>query len=421
MDSRRGPGLPCSRRPLKNSVGTRLRPRRKHGSSRSSRRSGRSWNSARESLPPPTSANRRGGRDGARPSLILDLSPASFRRRSRHSSKIIERARAVSERIGSLRDAASATRRDIAAFERTAQELAQPLARDLEGTAAEEVVLEIERRLAEAERIRQLRSVKEVEVGALDVRIEERRQALVRAATSVAHLMHATRVDSHQEIKKAIDRSDRRRALEAERDTTIEKLREDGDGLAIEELESQCMGADLDVAAATEAEIQAKLEGLQSRIAGAAEERSRARDAFEALGGSDAAARAAADREDALADLRGIAARYVRARGSALLLEWMIDRYRRERQAPLLERASKHLATLTAHSFTGLRVDYDDRDRPCLVGLRPAGGAVPVAGLSAGSMDQLYPRATRGRGRGVSRQGACASLHCGRFACSLRR
>ena len=176
--------------------------------------------------------------------------------------EIIERARAVSERIGSLRDAASATRRDIAAFERTAQELAQALARDLEGTAAEEVALEIERRLAEAERIRQLRSVKEVEVGAFDVRIEERRQALVRAATSVAHLMHAARVDSHQELKKAIDRSDRRRALEAERDTTIEKLREDGDGLAIEDLESECMGADLDVAAANEAEIQAGLEGL---------------------------------------------------------------------------------------------------------------------------------------------------------------
>ena len=304
--------------------------------------------------------------------------------------EIIERARAVSERIGSLRDAVTATRCDIAAFEGTAQELAKALARDFEGTVAEEVALEIERCLAEAERIRQLRSVKEAEVGALDVRIEERRQALVRAAASVAHLMHAAGVETTPALKAAIERSDRRRAFAAELEATAVKLREDGDGLAIEVLELECTGVDLEKAAAREAEIQVELETLQGRLAEAAEVRSRARNAFEGIGGSDAAARAAADREDALAELRDIAARYVRAKGSALLLEWAIDRYRRERQAPLLSRAGELFRILTTDSFTGLRVDYDDRDRPSLVGIRPEGEAVPVSGLSAGTADQLF-------------------------------
>ena len=155
-------------------------------------------------------------------------------------------------------------------------------------------------------------------------------------------------------------------------------------------LEPECAAVDLNEAAAKEGEIQAKLEALQHRLAEAAEERSRARDAFERLGGSDAAARAAADREDALADLRDIAARYVRTRGSALLLEWVIERYRRERQAPLLARAGELFETLTAGSFTGLGVEYDARDRPGLVGVRPGGGSVPVSGLSSGTADQLF-------------------------------
>ena len=169
------------------------------------------------------------------------------------------------------------------------------------------------------------------------------------------------------------------RALESEREATTAKL-----------LEAECADVDLNDAARKEAVIQAELESLQRRLAEAAEARSRARDAFEGLGGSDAAARAAADREDALADLRNIAARYVRAKGSALLLEWVIERFRRERQAPLLRRAGELFDTLTGGSFTGLGVEFDNQDRPCLVGLRPNGEEVPVSGLSSGTVDQLY-------------------------------
>ena len=80
----------------------------------------------------------------------------------------------------------------------------------------------------------------------------------------------------------------------------------------------------------------------------------------------------------------------MRTRGSALLLEWVIERYRRERQAPLLARAGTLFKTLTTGSFAGLGVEYDARDRPGLVGVRPGGGSVPVSGLSSGTADQLF-------------------------------
>ena len=75
---------------------------------------------------------------------------------------------------------------------------------------------------------------------------------------------------------------------------------------------------------------------------------------------------------------------------AALLLQWAIDRYRREKQAPLLKRAGQLFATLTGGSFSSLRVDFDDQDRAHLIGVRPDDLAVPVPGMSTGTADQLY-------------------------------
>ena len=129
---------------------------------------------------------------------------------------------------------------------------------------------------------------------------------------------------------------------------------------------------------------------LQGQLAAAAEARSMAREAFQAVGGDDAAAQAAAVRQEALAEIGEVAERYVRVRASALLLQWAIDRYRREKRGPLLKRAGELFATLTGNSFTDLRVDYDAQDRAQLTGLRADGKIVPVSGMSTGSADQLY-------------------------------
>ena len=129
---------------------------------------------------------------------------------------------------------------------------------------------------------------------------------------------------------------------------------------------------------------------LRERLLEAREHRTAARQAFETIGGDDAAARAAATRQEALADMREVAERYTRVRVSTLLLQWAIDRYRRETQTPLLQRASQLFATLTGGSFASLRVDFDEHDRAHLIGVRPDSSTVHVPGMSAGTADQLY-------------------------------
>lgn len=111
---------------------------------------------------------------------------------------------------------------------------------------------------------------------------------------------------------------------------------------------------------------------------------------FEAVGGDAAAAKAAGDRQLALAEMKEVAAQYARVRSATIILRWAIERFRREKQAPLLKRAGELFSILTGGSFQRLTLEYDEKDLPHLAGVRGDGGAVPVSGLSEGAADQLF-------------------------------
>ena len=61
--------------------------------------------------------------------------------------------------------------------------------------------------------------------------------------------------------------------------------------------------------------------------------------------------------------MQKVAERYVRVKTSAMLLQWAIDRYRREKQAPLLKWAGNLFKIMTGGSFNSLQVAFDDRTR----------------------------------------------------------
>jgi uncharacterized protein YhaN len=122
----------------------------------------------------------------------------------------------------------------------------------------------------------------------------------------------------------------------------------------------------------------------------AGDNRSDARRAFEAIGGDDRAARDAADRQAALAEIKEVADQYIRLRSAIVVLQWAIDRYRREKQAPMLKRAGELFTVLTEGSFQALQLEIDEHDNMELTGIRQDGRCVGVAGMSDGTTDQLY-------------------------------
>ncbi len=280
--------------------------------------------------------------------------------------------------------------RDAAAFARDVARLTAAAAPDLAGHAPDEAVLELAHRLDEARRVRDLKAEKQQALAGLDEKIAACEEARGGAREAADRLREQAGAADLEQLRAAIEASNHWRAARDETARLAETLVAEGDGLSLEELEAECGGADLDRLAAREERLREEIDAVRERHLDARTRRAAARRELDAVGGGDAMARAAADRQAALAEMRAAAARYSRARAAALLLRWAIERFRREQQAPLLRRAGAVFAALTGGSFTGLRVDLDEQDRPRLIGVRPDRAAVPVPGLSTGTADQLY-------------------------------
>ncbi len=287
------------------------------------------------------------------------------------------------ERIGKIE-------RDAAVFGEDVTRLTGAIASDLAEVEPEEAVLQLENRLAEAKRTRDLMKEKDDAIAALEHALEETEASRRNAREVIGRLREAAGVADAEQLKAAIKKSDELSTFQEEQTEIVEALHMEGDGLSVAELEEECEAVDLDQMSAREASLAEELTELRERLLEAREHRTAARKTFEAIGGDDATARASAARQEALADMREVAERYTRVRVATLLLQWAIDRYRREKQAPLLQRASQLFATLTGGSFASLRVDFDGHDQAHLIGVRPNSSTVHVHGMSTGTADQLY-------------------------------
>ncbi len=303
----------------------------------------------------------------------------------------IDRLREIAGRINDLKhDRIEKIERDIEAFEGEVAGLVTSIAPQLADMDREDAALQLERLLTEATRAQELANAADTRISAEEKKAEEYEQTHRDASDVIEYLQRAASVVSIEGLRKAIERSDELRSLQAEQEEVSNALAQDGDGMSLGDLTEEFAAADLDQIAAREETINLELSDLRARQMEAGEARSTARREFEAIGGDDRAARAAADKQAALAEMSDIAEEYVRLRSAGLLLQWAIDRYRREKQAPLLKRAGELFAILTGGSFTGLQLDFDENDNARLAGIREDGSKVTVSGMSDGSADQLY-------------------------------
>ncbi|MCB0832322.1 MAG: DNA double-strand break repair Rad50 ATPase, partial [Bacteroidetes bacterium] len=280
--------------------------------------------------------------------------------------------------------------RDIEVFAQDVSALVGTVGTDLANFRPEDAILELEQRLETTKQIREQKKNREAAISALQKKIDECEISGREARETIQHLQEIAAVNDIDQLKGAIHKSDRLRELESERSGTIGTLRKEGDGLALAELNKECEAVDIDQVSVREESLEQDLKELRGRLTEAAEHRTQTRNAFNAIGGDDRAAEAATVRQAALAEMRDVAEQFVRVRSAATLLQWAIERYRREKQAPLLKRAGQIFATLTDGSFSDLLVEFDEQDRAQLAGLRPNGELVRIGGLSTGTTDQLY-------------------------------
>lgn len=231
------------------------------------------------------------------------------------------------------------------------------------------------------------------------VQEEERRareiaQAQARldvAEQTLAPLLLEAGVADTVALGVAIETSRLRRALADDISATQERIIAEGDGLALADLVAEVERADPEQTAKAVADLEGSLAELNSEVDLASGAHGNARAAFAALD-TDAtlAVDAAADAEQARAELEVLAEHYILKRTQAVTLKWAIEKYREQHQDPLLLRASVLFSVLTNGRYAMLKVDADGPTAR-LLGLRDDGRTmVEIGAMSEGTTDQLF-------------------------------
>ncbi|HJX26818.1 MAG TPA: chromosome segregation protein SMC, partial [Thermoanaerobaculia bacterium] len=284
----------------------------------------------------------------------------------------------------------TALERDLDAFRTSVRALADQLAPELSTKPADQVVVQLHARLADARQ----RATRRKE---LDRRIDKLEQEIRDADTTrrtmeerLATLVREAGCADEAGLEEAEQRSADLQKISGDLERTERELVRDGEGMTLEALESEAAAVDADALPGELDRLGREIEELEKRSLDLREELGRQQRELDHLTGEDAAARAAERAQEILAGLREDVDRYARLRLASTVLRREIERYRAENQAPLLRRAGEIFTVLTLERYRGLQTDFGRDDEPVLVGVREGGRKVPIAGMSDGTRDQLY-------------------------------
>jgi uncharacterized protein YhaN len=297
--------------------------------------------------------------------------------------RLLDRIRSIrSERIETMQA-------DLDGLAATAKSLIARVSPDLADQSPEDISLELARRLDLAQKAEAAANDLLVHLQRSKTELTEAQKRLQAVYARLAPLMAAAGVEDVTAIGRAIERSDERRAVEGKIQSAEQDLTQTADGQSLEDLrrESESVGVDelkteLDRLAAASREVVDQIASLSNEFGAQ-------KIAFDVLDGTDRAARAEAQRQEAIAAMADAAERYLRLQTAARLLKWSIEKFRETKQGPMLSKASTIFNGLTLDSFSRLLVDSAG-DAPRLFGVRPSGEQVDVTGMSEGSRDQLY-------------------------------
>jgi len=297
--------------------------------------------------------------------------------------RLLDRIRSIrSERIETMQA-------DLDGLAATAASLSARVAPDLADQSPEDIALELAKRLDLAQKAQAATADCLARLERSQVEWAQAQQRLELVHARLAPLMAAVGAKDVTALGPAIQRSDERREVEGKIRSAEQDLSQAADGLPLESVRSESARIGADALKAELDRLVAASHAVVDQIAALSNQYGAQKAAFDALNGTDLAARAEAQRQEAIAAMADAAERYLRLQTAARLLKWSIEKFRQTKQGPMLAKASAIFSGLTLGSFARLLVDAEG-DAPRLFGIRPSGEPVDVAGMSEGSRDQLY-------------------------------
>lgn len=297
--------------------------------------------------------------------------------------RLLDRIRTIrSERIDTMQT-------DLDGLLATASDLAARVAPELADLSPEDIAIELAQRLELAQKAETASNDLEARLQRIQTDLTEAQKNLQSVHARLTPMIAAAGVEEVTLLGRAIERSDERRTVEGKIQSAEQDLTQAADGLSLEDLRRESEGVGADVLKAELDRLGAASREVVDEIASLSNEFGAQKIAFDALDGTDQAARAEGQRQEAIAAMADAAERYLRLQTAARLLTWSIEKFRETKQGPMLSKASTIFNGLTMDSFSRLLVDSEG-DPPRLFGVRPSGEQVDVTGMSEGSRDQLY-------------------------------
>lgn len=280
-------------------------------------------------------------------------------------------------------------RLDLDDFASAAQALAADLAPELTADRPADISLSLDRELKQhAAAAQELARLKK-ELGKTTAQATAASSKIAQAKASLEPLLRLSGTTNNDELRAATARSDSLRTLMTEQDQALKQLLSAGDGLERDALAAELAATDADAVSTSLADNKRQTDEVvaeQNKLSG---ELTAAEATLGKIAGQGEAARAESQRQQALARMGNALERYVKVYTAAKLLRWSIEKFRENKQGPMLARASAVFRDLTQNAFSKLVVDFDSEPLQ-LSGQRPSGELVEIEGMSEGTRDQLY-------------------------------
>lgn len=235
-----------------------------------------------------------------------------------------------------------------------------------------------------------LRTELETQIAEVKAAKERSETAMLTANAELSVLMDLAGVSKEDDLPAAIDTAERQRRLQSDIDASHKRLIEASEGEDEESLIAACGELTTDEVRAELGDVETELESIKLGLETAVRNEADAQRIVAELEAKSGAADCAQKMQNAAAKM-GVQVRdYLRLQAASTLLRHGIERIRDKHKNPILAKGSEFFSTLTTGSFAGLATDYDTRGNPIIVGVRPTGEHVNVAGMSDGTRDQLY-------------------------------
>lgn len=271
----------------------------------------------------------------------------------------------------------------------TGLKLAQELAPEMLGGTPQEISQTLTARLQRAQAQADKYASASNALNEAQRLLKEARDKADVVKKAMAPVLQLAQVEDPSLALPLVEKTDRKRHLKLEEHSAKIAIEHDSDGLSLDKLRLELQEHAPVEAPGKIQDIKDRLEESDRTMTQLVQAEVTARQAFEAIDGSEKAAVAEAQRQEAIADMSTAGEEYVQLATASTLLKWAVDRYRDRKQGPLLERASSIFEALTIGSFRKLRIDYDQTP-PALLAYRSKGAPVKVEGLSDGTRDQLF-------------------------------